>query len=153
VHQRGPAQETSVRVLWVRHCRLELAQQVAGGICHLLGLAQIDAVTTHEGADRRVAQVMVVVTAKQVIQHAETQGPLGEQHVLELELLEHSAHDGKSAQDHWQAVALEACEVDRIEATCAQEHGLELLEAVASNPPRREAVLLQDLNQRLCGTA
>jgi len=67
VHQRGPAQEAVIVVVRIAHVGLELAEQMAGRVGHLLRLAHIHAIAPHESVDRGVAQVVMVVAPEQVV--------------------------------------------------------------------------------------
>ena len=78
---------------------------MTGGIGNLLCLAQIDVVAANKGIDGGIAQIVMVVPAQQVVQHAQPQRAFGEHHPVDVELLEDRAHDGEAAEDHGQSVA------------------------------------------------
>ena len=55
---------------------------------HALGLRHVDVEALLQRAHRGIAHVVMVEAAKQVVEHAEAQRPVGVGHVLEIEFLE-----------------------------------------------------------------
>ena len=111
------------------------------------GLLDVDVVTAHEFVHRRLAHVLLVETAQQVVQDALAHRGLGDSHLLDPELGKHSRHDGKAARDHRAAVVAQTGKLQRVDMPGLDELGAQLRQAVGGDAAGRPPVLFEDFAQ------
>ena len=108
---------------------------------HARGLRGVHVVAAHELRDGRLAHVVVLHAAEQVVEHAVAQRRLGHGHLLDVELVEDRVHDREAAGQHRRARRLQAGDAVRVGAAGVEQQVPQLLEALARDAVRGELVL------------
>ena len=123
VQARRPDQEAQVRVVGiVLRFRQQLPEQARRRAHDPRRLLVIDFVASHEKLHRGFAQVVMVISAEQVVEHAEAERTLREHHLLERELLENRRHDGQAARQHGHPVGAQPGQLQAPGVAGAQQH-------------------------------
>jgi len=110
-------------------------------------------VAAHEFVHRRLAHIVLVEAAQQIVQNAFAHGGFGDIHVLDFKFGEQPRHDGKAAGDHRTAVARQSGQIERVDMPGLDELAAQPGEAVGGDTACRPAALLDDFAQRARASA
>ena len=125
MHARGPGEQLAVPVLiqvpGFGHL-VEGLQRLGFDPC---GLLHVDVITLHQEAQRAIANVLVVMAAQQVVEHAFTQRAFGVGHAADLEGIEDRLQNRQARREYSAAVRLDAVDVDLLHVTELEQLALE----------------------------
>ena len=106
MHARGPGEQLAVPVLiqvpGFGHL-VEGLQRLGFDPC---GLLHVDVITLHQEAQRAIANVLVVMAAQRVVEHAFTQRAFGVGHAADLEGIEDRLQNRQARREYSAAVRL-----------------------------------------------
>ena len=130
-----------------------MGKQKTRGIGNPLRLRPAHAIPDGEGLDGRVAQVVMMVAAQQVVEHAQAQCALGENHFFQAKCFQYGNHDGQAAGQHRQPIRLDTGQRQGIETARLDQRRAQLLQPRQGYAPVGVAVAAQDVAERLGSAA